>query len=93
MKHQSKPGSSYRPAAKPGVTIRGSSSRLAPASRTTTLTVGSSVRRDATARPDIPPQTAIKSNFSVLRNPVALGSPRGVDILVGKLVWMNVLQE
>ena len=86
MKHQSKSGSSYRSAAKPGVTIRGSSSRLAPAPRTRTLTVESSVRRDATTGLHVPPPTIIMSNFSVLRNLVALGSSRGVGILVEKLV-------
>lgn len=73
MKHQSKSGSSYRLAANPGVTIRGSLSLLAPASRTKTFTLGSSVKRVATTRPAVPPPTITKSNFSEFKKSIESG--------------------
>lgn len=48
-------------AARPGIIIRGSLTRLLPASRTRTLVSGSSVKRLATTNPAVPPPTMMKS--------------------------------
>ncbi len=62
-KFQSKSGSSNVVGASPGIVIRGSFNRLVPASRTSTRTLGSSVSRLATTKPDVPPPTITKSKL------------------------------
>lgn len=57
MNCQSKSGLSQVVKAKPGVVMRLSDKRSAPASRTRAVTLGSSVRREATTSPDVPPPT------------------------------------